>query len=52
MPSGIDDSVARSAQKNQRRYFYMRLFPKEENFFDLFEKLIDKIEEADCFSWK
>ncbi|MDD3249560.1 MAG: DUF47 family protein [Smithellaceae bacterium] len=27
----------------------MRLFPKEENFFDLFEKLIDKIEEGGLF---
>lgn len=27
----------------------MRLFPKEENFFDLFEKLADKIEEGGSF---
>ena len=27
----------------------MRLFPKEENFFDLFEKLVEKIEEGGSF---
>jgi len=30
----------------------MRLFPKTDNFFELFEELADKIEEVVIFFWK
>ena len=48
-PSGIDAIVSGAAQKIKGDIFHMRLFPKEESFFELFETLAEKIEEGGSF---